>query len=268
YHAYCSRTCCMTALKFANQIRSSLPDTNIFDIYADLRAFGKGCEELYTITSRKNVMFLRFDQKKGLPLIHNGGDFDKSSMLIEFKEKISGEDIEVPVDLVILMVAMEAHEDAKTISHAAGISMCGNDFYIEKHPKLDPVATTSDGVYIVGNCQAPKDIPDSISQAKAAAARILATIHVGTVEVDVITAVVNEDICCGCQTCVSVCPYKAISYNEEKNVSEVNEILCKGCGTCGSTCPTGAVRSRHYTDQQILSQIQGLLSHPAELENV
>ena len=259
-HEYCSRTCCMSALKYANQIRSALPEANIFDIYSDMRAFGKGCEELYTITSRKNVMFLMFDQRNGLPEIKIANGNNNPAMLIDMEEQLSGENIEVPADLVILMVAMEAHSDAKKISHAAGISLCGNEFYIEKHPKLDPVATTTEGVYIVGTCQSPKDIPDSITQAKAAAARILAIIHIGTVEVDVITSVVNEEICCGCQTCVMVCPYGAISYNAEKGVSEVNEILCKGCGTCGSTCPTGAVRSRHFTDRQILSQIEGLLS--------
>uniref|UniRef100_UPI0032180B18 CoB--CoM heterodisulfide reductase iron-sulfur subunit A family protein n=1 Tax=uncultured Draconibacterium sp. TaxID=1573823 RepID=UPI0032180B18 len=266
FHEYCSCTCCMTALKFENQIRSALPETNIFDLYADMRSFGKGCEELYTKTSRKDVMFLRFDPKNGLPEIRSTNGQNQASMLIEFEEQFSKEQVEVPANLIILMVAVEAHPDAKKIAHAAGISMCGNDFYIEKHPKLDPVATTTDGVYIVGSCQAPKNIPDSIAQAKAAAARILATIHVGTVDVDVITATVNEAICCGCQTCVSVCPYKAISFNKEKGVSEVNEILCKGCGTCGSTCPTGAIRSRHYTDQQILSQIRGLLSQPDELD--
>lgn len=268
YHEYCSRTCCMTALKFANQIHSALPRAHIFDVYTDMRSFGKGCEELYTKSSGKNILFLRYDQHNGLPLIRPENGQNNGPMIVEFQEKLSKELIEVPADLVILMVALEAQKDAKNIAHAAGISMCGNEFYMEKHPKLDPVATTSDGVYVVGNCQSPKSIPDSVAQAKAAAARVLATIHTGKVEVDVITAAVNEDICCGCQTCVSVCPYKAISYNAEKGVSEVNEILCKGCGTCGSTCPTGAIRSRHFTDQQILSQIQGLLSKPDELVNV
>jgi heterodisulfide reductase subunit A len=166
------------------------------------------------------------------------------------------------------MVGVEAQENAKEIAHAVGVSMCGNDFYIERHPKLDPVATTTDGVYVVGGCQSPKDIPDSVSQAKAAASRILGTINLGSVEVEVTTAVVNEDLCCGCQTCISVCPYTAIKYDEEKKVSVVNEILCKGCGTCGSTCPTGAIRSRHFTDQQILSQIEGLLSISKELQEV
>jgi heterodisulfide reductase subunit A len=260
YNAYCSRACCMSALKYVNQIKSALPKTNIYDIYSDMRAFGKGCEELYSITSRKNVMFLTFDHRENLPQIKQASYEDTCNLLIEFKEKFSGELIEVPADMVILMVGMEAHDDAKQIAHAVGVSMCGNKFYIERHPKLDPVATTTDGVYVVGTCQSPKDIPDSVSQARAAAARILASIMVGKVEVEVTTAVVNEDICCGCQTCISVCPYTAISFNQEKKVSVVNEVLCKGCGTCGSTCPTGAIRSRHFTDQQILSQIEGLMS--------
>ncbi len=268
YHEYCSRICCMTALKFSNQLRSALPDTNIFECYADIRSFGKGCEEFYAQTSRKDIMFLMFDQKNDLPRIRKAETMDECDMLIEFNELLSGEDIEVPADMVVLMVALEAQENARDIAHAVGVSMCGNEFYIERHPKLDPVATTTDGVYVVGGCQSPKDIPDSISQARAAAARILATINIGQVEVEVTTAVVNEDICCGCQTCVNVCPYTAISFDEEKGVSVVNEVLCKGCGTCGSTCPTGAIRSRHFTDKQILSQIEGLMSTSIELQEV
>ncbi|MCD6565698.1 MAG: CoB--CoM heterodisulfide reductase iron-sulfur subunit A family protein [Bacteroidales bacterium] len=260
YHEYCSRVCCLSALKFSNQLRSALPETNLFQIYADMRAFGKGCEEFYASTSKKDVMFLMYDQQGDLPRISKAEEDAGYEMGIEFYEKLSGEDIIVPADMVVLMVAMEAHEEAKEVAHAVGISLCGNEFYIERHPKLDPVATTTDGVYIAGTCQGPKDIPDSVSQAKAAAARILASIARGTVEVEVTTAVVNEDVCCGCQTCIKVCPYTAISFDEEKNVSVVNEILCKGCGTCGSACPTGAIRARHFTDEQILSQIEGLFS--------
>jgi len=264
YHPYCSRTCCMTALKYSNQIRSALPDTNIYQLYADMRAMGKGCEEFYASTSRKGVMFLMFDQKRDLPRIRKSDTHDSSSMIIEMNELLSDETVEVPADLVILMVNMEAHDDSATVAHAVGVSKCGNDFYIEKHPKLDPVATTTDGVYIAGSCQSPKDIPDSISQSRAAAARILATINLGSVHVEVTTAVVNEDICCGCQTCIKVCPYTAISFLEDKKVSFVNDILCKGCGTCGSACPTGAIRSRHFTDQQIISEIEGIMQFEME----
>ncbi len=262
-HEYCSRTCCMTALKYANQITAALPETQVYDCYVDMRAFGKGCEELYAGTSRKNVMFLMFG-KEDLPGIKKAGAGDDCDMLVEMNEVLSGQAIEVPADLVILMVGAEAHKDVKDVAHAVGVSMCGNDFFIEKHPKLDPVATTTDGVYIVGSCQGPKDIPDSIAQARAAASRILATIAQGEVNIEVTTAVVNEDLCCGCQTCIKVCPYHAVSFNEEKKVSTVNEALCKGCGTCGSTCPTGAIRSRHFTDQQIFSQIEGLMATEME----
>jgi heterodisulfide reductase subunit A len=203
--------------------------------------------------------------KENLPAVKKAGAGDTCEMLVEMNEVLSGESIEVPADLVILMVGAEAYEDAKEVAHAVGVSMCGNDFFIEKHPKLDPVATTTDGVYIVGSCQGPKDIPDSIAQAGAAASRIIATIAQQEVEVEVTTAVVNEDLCCGCQTCIKVCPYSAVSFDEEKKVSKVNEVLCKGCGTCGSTCPTGAIRSRHFTDEQIFSQIEGLMAMEMEV---
>jgi len=259
-HEYCSRTCCMTALKFATQLRSALPKANIYQAYADMRSFGKDCEELYLKASQKDIMFLMYDQQKYLPEIRRAPNREKCEMLVEIEEILSGDMVEVPADLVILMTAMEAHEDVKDVARTVGVSLCGNDFFIERHPKLDPVATTTDGVFIAGTCQAPKDIPDSVAQAKAAAARVLSSIDVGQVEIEVTTAFTNEDLCCGCQTCISVCPYKAIGFNEENRVSVVNEILCKGCGTCSSACPTGAIRTRHFTDKQIMSQIEGMLS--------
>ncbi|MFH0864560.1 MAG: CoB--CoM heterodisulfide reductase iron-sulfur subunit A family protein, partial [Bacteroidota bacterium] len=184
YHEYCSRTCCMTALKFANQIRSGLPKAHIFDIYADMRAFGKDAEELYTLSSRRKIKFFMFDQQNELPKIIKSDPHSAGKMTIELEEKLSGKSIAVPADMVVLMVGVEAHDNAKEIAHAVGISMCGNSFYIERHPKLDPVATTTDGVYIVGTCQGPKDIPDSVSQARAAAARVLACIAQGSVHVE------------------------------------------------------------------------------------
>lgn len=269
YHEYCSRICCTVALKYANQIRAALPDAHIYDLYADMRSASKGCEEMYAATSKKKVMFLMFDQQNDLPKIRTTEKrSDGCSMIIDVNEKLSREQVEVPADMVILMVNMEAHDKAKEVSHAVGISLCGNQFYIERHPKLDPVSTTTNGVYIVGSCQSPKDIPDSVSQARAAAARVLGTIAKGSVHVEVTTAHVNEELCCGCQTCIKVCPYTAISFDSEKKVSVVNEILCKGCGTCGAACPTGAIRSRHFTDQQIMSQIEGIMSVSLETVEV
>ena len=259
YHEYCSNTCCMTALKYSNQIKGELPSANIYEIYADMRVFGKGCEELYARSSRKNIKFFMFDQEQGLPKIINGSNHNGCTMAVELNERMSGREIVIPADMVILMVGMEAHENARDIAHAAGLSLCGNAFYIEKHPKLDPVATTTNGVYIAGSCHGPKDIPESVQQSKAASARILANILRGQVEVETTTSEINGNICCGCQTCIKVCPYTAIKFDHFKKVSVVNEILCKGCGTCGSACPAGAIKSKHFMDTQIVAQIRGLL---------
>jgi heterodisulfide reductase subunit A len=233
-----------------------------------MRAFGKGCEEFYAITSRKNIKFLMFDQENDIPKVIKAEKSDHCDMLIELNEKLSGKEVLVPADLIILMVGLEARPDVKHIAHLSGLSVCGNEFYIEKHPKLDPVATTTNGVFIAGSCQAPKEIPESVSQAKAAAARILSTIARGSVEVEPTTSSVNEEICCGCQTCIRICPYSAISFLEDKKVSFVNEILCKGCGTCGSGCPTGAIKCKHFTDIQIFSEIEGLLNMSFSMEEI
>jgi len=259
YLPYCSRTCCRTALKFANQIKDQLPAAKVYELYTDMRAMGNGAEELYLKTAGRGVLFLMYDPSARLPFILKNENRKESGLIIETREMLSGKMIEVPADLVVLMTGMESHESAKKLGHAAGISVDSNGFYIEKHPKLDPVATTTDGVFVVGNCQAPKEINDSVSQAKAAAARVLGMINNGTVEVEVITSHVNELICCGCQTCVKVCPYGAIEFQKEKHVSSVNEVICKGCGTCTTSCPTGAIQSRHFTEEQILSQIEGVM---------
>ncbi|MFH0760456.1 MAG: CoB--CoM heterodisulfide reductase iron-sulfur subunit A family protein [Bacteroidota bacterium] len=259
YFPYCSRVCCRTALKFANQIKDQLPSAHVYELYTDMRAMGNGAEELYMKTAARGVMFLMYDPAARLPFILKNEKKKESALIIELRERLSGKNVEVPADMVILMTAMESHDAAKNLGHTVGISVDSNGFYIEKHPKLDPVATTTDGVFVVGNCQAPKEINDSVSQAQAAAARVLGMINNGSVEVEVITSHVNELICCGCQTCVKVCPYGAIEFQKDKKVSYVNEMVCKGCGTCTTSCPTGAIRSRHFTEEQILSQIEGVM---------
>lgn len=259
-HSYCSRNCCTAALNYIQQINALLPDANIFDVYSGMRCYGKGCEELYTQSS-KHAIFLMFKPEIGFPVLKQDGN----EISIEFHDILSGEDVCVPADMAVLMVAQEAHDDAKKLAQITGLSLDANGFFIEKHPKLDPVATSTEGVYIVGSCQSPKCVDESINQSKAAVARVLATISQKTVEVEVTTSAVNEDICCGCKTCVKVCPYGAIKFQDENNVSGVNEILCKGCGTCASACPTGSITCKHFTDQQILSQIEGLLEKQTNL---
>ena len=258
FHTYCSRVCCMTALKYAHEIKSANPGCYISDIYIDMYAFGKGHEDFYRQSSEAKTLFLMYE-KDDRPVIHKASSKDGCEMLIEVSEKLSGEHIEIPADLIILMVGMEAHEDSHEIARTVNISQDKDGWFIESHPKLEPVATTTDGIFIAGTCVAPKDIPDTVAQARAAAARILARIAKGKIEVDALYSEVNEDKCSGCRFCNQLCPYSAIEFFEEKRKSHIISVLCKGCGVCVAACPSSAIKGRHFTDQQIHAQIDGLL---------
>ncbi len=162
--------------------------------------------------------------------------------------------------MVILSVALEMPPDAETVARLFNISRGADGFFLEKHPKLDPIATTTDGVFVVGCCQGPKDIPDTVVQASAAAARVLAMISKGRVEIETATVVIDEGICSGCQICKLVCPYSAISFEEEQQVCRVNEALCKGCGVCVGGCLSDAISLNHFTNEQILAEMEGALA--------
>ena len=259
FHTYCSRVCCMTALKYASEIKSANPECYISDIYIDMHAFGKGHEDFYRRSSEAKTLFLMYD-KENRPVIHKAGSKDYCEMLIEVNERLSGELIEIPADLVVLMVGMEAREDAHEIAHLANISQDKDGWFIESHPKLEPVATTTDGIFIAGTCVAPKDIPDSVAQARAAAARILARISKGKIEVDAVYSEVNEEKCSGCRFCNQLCPYSAIEFKENIKKSHIISALCKACGVCVAACPSSAIKGRHFTDQQVLAEIDGLFS--------
>ena len=168
--------------------------------------------------------------------------------------------IEVPVEMAILCTAMEPRDNAEKITRTFGISVGADGFFQEEHPKLEPVSTPSSGVFLAGACQGPKDIPDTVAQAKGAAAECLVLSASGRVEVAPMISSIDPDICVGCQACIGLCPYTAIEFNEYKQVSEVNEAVCKGCGSCAGHCPSGAAKIRHFTDKQIFAEIDGLLN--------
>jgi heterodisulfide reductase subunit A2 len=258
FHAYCSRVCCMTALKYANEVKSAVPDAYVSDIYVDMHAFGKGHEDFYRRSSEVKTLFLMYE-KNDFPVVRLADPSDDCDMLIEVNERLSGETIEIPADLVILMVGMEAREDSAEVAHLVNISRDKDGWFIESHPKLDPVATTTDGIFIAGACQAPKDIPDSVAQARAAAARVLARIARGELEIDAVFAEVDEDKCSGCRVCNDLCPYTAIEYDEQTKRSHVISAICKACGACVAACPSSAIKARHFTDAQIFAQIEGVL---------
>ena len=259
FHAYCSRVCCMTALKYAHEVKAAVPGVYVSDIYVDMHAFGKGHEDFYRRSSEVKTLFLMYE-KNDYPVIRKAEAGDDCGMLIEVNERLSGETIEIPADLVVLMVGMEAREDSEEVAHLVNISRDKDGWFIESHPKLDPVATTTDGVYIAGACQSPKDIPDSVAQARAAAGRILARIARGRLEIDAVFAEVDEERCSGCRICNELCPYVAIEYDVEKRRSHVISALCKACGACVAACPSGAIAARHFTDEQIFAEIEGVLA--------
>jgi heterodisulfide reductase subunit A len=259
FHTYCSRVCCMTALKYAHEIKAANPKAYISDVYIDMHAFGKGHEDFYRQSSQAKTLFLMYD-KENRPIIHKAGPKDDCDMLIEVHEKLSGEHIEIPADLIVLMVGMEARDDASEIAHLVNISQDKDGWFIESHPKLEPVATTTDGIFIAGTCVAPKDIPDTVAQARAAAARILGRIAKGKIEVDAVYSEVNTDKCSGCKFCNNLCPYNAIEFNETEGHSYVISALCKACGVCVAACPSSAIKGRHFTDEQLLVQIDGLFA--------
>ncbi|MBN1853584.1 MAG: CoB--CoM heterodisulfide reductase iron-sulfur subunit A family protein [Pirellulales bacterium] len=259
FHGYCSRVCCMTALKYAQEIKSAIPACYVSDVYVDMHAFGKGCEDFYKKGSEVKTMFLMYGKNEH-PVIRKAEPKDDCGMLIEVAEQLSGERIEIPADLVILMVGMEARADSGVVARLVNISQDKEGWFIESHPKLDPVATTTDGVYIAGTCAAPKDIPDTVAQARAAAGRILGKISKGKIEIDGVFAEVQEDRCSGCRLCNELCPYSAIGFDEVRSRSYVIPAACKACGACVAACPSGAIKGRHFTDAQILAQIEGILA--------
>ena len=257
YHEYCSRVCCMYALKYAHLIKEKL-GAEVYNYYIDMRCFGKGYEEFYERISGEGTIFIR--GKVGEVTDQAVSDEEKGKLVVVAEDTLLGVLTRVPVDMVILCVALEPPPDAEAVARLFNISRSADGFFLEKHPKLDPVATTTDGVFVVGCAQGPKDIPDTVAQASAAAARVLALISQGEVEIEAATAAIDERICSGCQLCIPICPYSAISFDEEKLVSRVNEALCKGCGACVGGCPSDAISLSHFTNEQIMAQMEGMLA--------
>ena len=253
YHEYCSRVCCMYSLKFAHLVREHSGAT-VYQIYRDMRAFGKGYEEFLNRVEHEGVVFVR-----------RGDDVEVTQqdgrLVVRAEDVYTGQEIKLPVDMVILGVGMEPRQDSGEVARLFGIGCGDAGFFTERHPKLAPVETASDGIFIAGACQGPKDVPDSVAQAGAAAAAALDLIDLGKVTLDPITSFIDEEVCSGCRTCIGLCPYSAIEYValNGKGVSRVNEALCKGCGTCVSACPSGAATQHGFVDRQIFAEIEGAL---------
>ena len=257
YNEYCSRVCCMYSIKFGHFLREHIPGVEVYNFYIDLRCFGKGYEEFYNRALEDGTIFIRGKVGEVTNVAEN--DEEKGKLIVQVEDTLVNMQRRIPLDMVILGTGLEPRKDAADVANKFLISRSKEGFFLEKHPKLDPIATATDGVLIAGCCQGPKDIPDTVAQASAAAARALAIVTRGTVEMEAISANIDEDKCSGCQVCVTLCPYKAVTFDPEKKVSSVNEALCKGCGTCVAACPSAAITGRHFTLQQIMAEIEGVL---------
>jgi heterodisulfide reductase subunit A len=257
YHEYCSRVCCMAGLKFAHLVREKT-GADIYQLYIDMRCFGEGYEEFYErVSTEDGVKFIRGKAARVTDLAVT--DEEKGKLTVSVEDTLLSTILRVPVDMVILLTALEAKTDAEIVARTFSISRRADGFFLERHVKLDPVATMTDGIFVAGCCESPKDIPDTVSQADAAAARVLSLFAQGKTEIEPIITVVDEDVCAGCGLCVEVCPYGAPSIIEPQHVSRVNEALCKGCGACAGTCPSGAIRQRHFTYREILDEVEAFV---------
>jgi len=256
YNPYCSAVCCMAALKFGHLVKEKT-SAEVTSFYIDLRAPAKGYEEFYDRLLGEGMKFVRgrvgdISDAARLP-------GEKGKLIVQVEDTLLGRQRRIPVDMVVLMTALEPRADAHQVGLKFGISCSMEGWFTERHPKLDPVATMTDGIFLAGTCQGPKDIPASVSQGAAAAARIQGMITKGTVLIEPVVATIDAERCSGCRICNNLCPFNAIEFLEAEGVSHINQALCKGCGTCVAACPAQAITGAHFTNEQISAEILGLL---------
>lgn len=256
YNPYCSAICCMQSLKFAHLVRERT-GAEVYNFYIDMRTPAKGYEEFYQRLLEEGTHFIRGKVAEITDAARYPGEEGK--LIVQAENTLVGKQMRVPVDMVILSAALEPRHDFKEVARLFGISCSEEGWLIERHPKLDPVATMTEGIYIAGCAQGPKDIPASVAQGTAAAARVVGKIQQKEITMEPIRASIDQDKCSGCRICNNMCPFNAISFIEDRMVSEVNPALCQGCGTCVAACPAGAISGTVFSDQAILAQLDGLL---------
>ncbi len=256
YNAYCSAICCMAALKFGHLVKEKT-NAEVYSFYIDIRTAFKDYEEFYNRLLEEGMHFVRGRVAEVTDAARLPGEEGK--LIVQVEDTLIGKQRRIPVDMVILMAAIEPRHDAQEVAHKFGIGCSEAGFFTERHPKLDPVATMTDGIFIAGACQGPKDIPASVGQGAAAAARVLTLIGQGKIEIEPVRAQIDEERCSGCRICNNLCPYSAIDYIEDLGVSRVNPALCKGCGTCVAACPSQVITGQHFTFESIMAQIEGIL---------
>jgi heterodisulfide reductase subunit A len=256
FHEYCCRVGCMATLKQAILVREKLgKDVKIYICFNDMRAFGKGYDEFY-----RRARDLDIDFVAGLPSDIRS-DMD-GNLYFDVYDRGTNKLLQIRPDLVVLANGLVPNNDIGQISALFHASRSADGFLLEAHPKLRPLESVMAGIFLAGACQGPKDIPDTVAQASGAAAKVIDLLASGEIELEPLKAVVDEDLCSGCRLCESVCPFLAVAMKSEavegaaRLRAEVVEAMCQGCGLCASACPTKAIKMCHYTDRQMLAQVQ------------
>ena len=256
YNNYCSAICCMQSLKFAHLVHERTGAT-VYNFYIDMRTPAKAYDEFYQRVLEEGTLFVRGRVAEVTDAARKPEE--EGRLIIQVEDTLAGKQRRIPVDMVVLSAGLEPRKDAKQTAHTFGISCSADGWFIEKHPKLDPVSTMTEGIFIAGCVTGPKDIPATVSQGAAAAARVLGRIQQKEILLEPVRASVNPDQCSGCRICNNLCPFNAISFIEDRMVTEINPALCQGCGTCVAACPAGAISGTGFSNEQILRQIDGLL---------
>jgi heterodisulfide reductase subunit A len=221
-----------------------------------MRAFGKGYEEFYKRLLQEDVTFIRGRLAEITDFAQNPSE--KGKLIVVAEDTLLGIVRRVPVDMVILSVGLEPRKDTAQLAQIFRVSRSKDGFFLEKHPKLAPVSTAGDGIYVAGSCQSPKDIPDCVAQGAAAAANVLSLIDRKEVELEPTIAHINGEACSGCKICVDLCPYNAITFDETNGRAEITSAHCKGCGVCVAACPSGAIEQQNFTNKQLLTEVEAI----------
>ncbi|HSW57037.1 MAG TPA: hydrogenase iron-sulfur subunit, partial [Dehalococcoidales bacterium] len=258
-HSYCSNVCCMNTVKDSLLILEHFPDTEIFVFYMDLRAFGKGFEDLLRRSKEGGVRYIR-----GFPgeIKENPSSGD---LVIRVENTTSSQVEEYPLDMIVLSVGMEPRSDLKKLTNILNLSQTADGFLMEAHPKLKPVDAPTPGIFFAGTVESPKDIKDSVTQAGAAAARSSVLLNARKIRGEAIKAQIVEVKCVACGACASVCPYGAIKVDVKAGKAAViTAAACAGCGTCAAECRFGAITMQHFSDETLKAQINAALSSEPE----